>query len=242
MNKSQLVSNYRNLKQRFLELRYRAAHAFNLFRMRFLKLIVSTHVVLPIEFQFNTKLASPRGRMDPEGKKYSMGYELDLLDLPNGIRTELIKLNSIIRLYFGGDYLINTPTIWRNIGIQKKYQSLDIYSQVWHYDKVFDYRNLQLFILLSDVTLDDGPLEWLPGADERLIHSDAMNRNTTSLTENQEIQRLIGNRGDALLLSTGSIPHRAGIPAPGRQRDILSIAFFPTYSNIGMDAKQLLIK
>lgn len=65
-----------------------------------------------------------------------------------------------------------------------------------------------------------------------------MNRNNKDL--NLIARKLTGKRGDTLLFSTGSTPHRAGIPAEGRHRDIFSIAFFPAYTNIGQSSIALL--
>lgn len=67
------------------------------------------------------------------------------------------------------------------------------------------------------------------------IHCDVESRNRADLGD-AEVVKLTGVRGDALLFSTGSTPHRAGIPAHGNYRDIFSISVFPVYTGIGVSA------
>lgn len=65
------------------------------------------------------------------------------------------------------------------------------------------------------------------------VHCDVESRNGADLGD-AEVVKLTRVRGKVLLFSTGSTPHRAGIPAHGNYRDIFSIAFFPVYTGIGV--------
>jgi hypothetical protein len=85
--------------------------------------------------------------------------------------------------------------------------------------------------------VDDGPFEYVANPDEHNILPSVFERNNKDL--NLNIRKLTGKRGDTLLFSTGSTPHRAGVPAEGRYRDIFSIAFFPAYTKIGRSSTDL---
>lgn len=217
----------------------RLGHARDIFKMRFIHLAVGTHVDLPDTFVFDETKAAGRGRVAPDGKHYSSAYELDWQAIPEEIKAEIRNLDSVMRLYFGGDYLINTANVWRNVGIPDEYRSLDIYSQVWHYDHVIDYRNLQLFVLLTDTTDSHGPFEYLANPSETEVNTVAEARSGAEIP-GAEIGKLTGVRGDAMLFSTGATPHRAGVPHFGNHRDIFSISFFPVYTGLGTSAKVLL--
>lgn len=223
------------LKANLVEIYRRLGHAYGIFRMRFIPLAVTTHIDLPETFVFDQARGVSRGRQAPDGKHYSSIYELEWTEIPAAIRQEIKKFDTVLRLYFGGDYLIHAANVWRNTGLPDEYRSLDIYSQVWHYDHVVDYRNMQLFVLLSDTTDQHGPFEYIANASKVEVHRDVESRNGAELAD-AEVVKLTGVRGDALLFSTGSTPHRAGIPAHGNYRDIFSIAFFPVYTGIGVSA------
>lgn len=227
------------MKKYLIELKNRISHSFRILKVKMLPLIVKTRVSLPDEFVFDEGRAQPRGRVAPDQNYYSTYYQLDLSELPSEILDEIKNFDSVLRLYFGGEYLISSPQIWRNIGLPKEYRELDIYSQVWHYDTVYDYRNVQLFILISDTTMSHGPFHYQKNADVHNVNPDVLKRNTTDLP-GAEVEYLVGKRGDTLLFSTGSIPHRAGIPDPSLQRDMFSICFFPVYTNIGVKSSLLL--
>ena len=233
-----LLAPLSQLKTLATERYRRIGHAYDIFRMRFIPLAVKTQTALPDSFVFNQEKAVSRGRQAPDGKYYSLTYELQWPAIPAEIQAEIKKFDTVLRLYFGGDYLIHTANVWRNIGIPDEYRSLDIYSQVWHYDHVVDFRNVQLFVLLSDTSEEHGPFEYVANASETEVNPDVQARNGAELSD-AKIAKLTGKRGDGMLFSTGATPHRAGIPKFGNHRDIFSIAFFPPYTGLGVSAKAL---
>lgn len=236
--KQGLLAPLRNARAFLIERYRRLGHARDIFKMRFIQLSVGTHIDLPETFVFDESKAKNRGRQAPDGKYYSSFYTLDWPSIPEAIKQDILKFDSVLRLYFGGDYLINTANVWRNVGIPDEYRSLDIYSQVWHYDHVVDYRNLQLFVLLTDTTDRHGPFEYLVDASETEVSAVAQARSGAEIS-NARIGKLTGVRGDGMLFSTGATPHRAGIPDYGNHRDIFSISFFPVYTGLGVSAKTL---
>ena len=214
------------------EIYFRFWHALKIFNTRLFRLTVKTKIQLPDNFNYDETLAQPRGRKAPNGEFYSRSYDLDYEKISDSIWKEIRNFDSVLRLYFGGDYLMTKPHIWRNRGLPKNYSNLDIFSQVWHYDKVVDYRNVQLFIFLDDTTMSHGPFQYDEQSSQTHVLKDVSQRTSTTLAANK-LATLTGERGDSLWFSTGSMPHRAGIPEEGLSRDMLSISFFPLYTSIG---------
>ena len=87
------------------------------------------------------------------------------------------------------------------------------------------------------MTDNDGPFEYVVNPNEYNILPSVLDRENKDI--DLKVQKLTGKRGDTFLFSTGSTPHRAGIPAEGRHRDIFSIAFFPAYTKIGRSSTDL---
>ncbi len=229
---------YSWLRQRVPEVYFRALHASRVFSKRFFTLSVFGHIDLEQSFGLNEGKAIDRGNRAPDGRYYSKYHTLDWAEAPAAVKQAIRNYDSVIRMYLGDGYLINDGLIWRNYSIPAEYRNTELFSQHWHYDKVVDFRNIQLFVLLGDVTEDDGPFEYVSNPDEQNILPSVLDRNNKDI--GLKTRKLTGKRGDTLLFSTGSTPHRAGIPAEGRHRDIFSIAFFPAYTKIGRSSVDLL--
>lgn len=225
-------------RSRVLELTHRFIHAKNVFSKRFFTLAIPGHVDLEESFIFDEARAKDRGAKAPDGRYYSKYYNLGWSELPKDIKAKIRSYDSVIRMYLGDDYLINDGLVWRNMSIPPEFKGSELFSQHWHYDKVVDFRNIQLFVLLHDTNGEDGPFEYVSEPDEHSIMPSVLKR--TNMDVGVKTAKLTGKRGDCFLFSTGSTPHRAGIPAEGRHRDIFSIAFFPAYTGIGINSKVLL--
>ncbi len=178
---------------------------------------------LPDDFVFQVDQALPRGLLR-EGRHYSSGYFLELSDLPDTVFDLVQMVAQIARIYFQADAVIRQPYLWRNHHLSPSYRFQDVYSDNFHQDLVVDQFNLQLFILLHDVTEDHGPLVYL-----RVDQQEKYLNKTRSRLDHVDCTGIsfVGKRGDCLLLSTGYTLHRASSPAEGKHRDMLSIAFFP---------------
>lgn len=233
-----LKTIYSYLRGRIPEVYFRAVHASRVFSKRFFTLSVFGHLELEPGFGLDESRAIDRGNRAPDGRCYSKYQTLDWTELPVQVKSAIRNYDSVLRMYLGDGYRINEGLIWRNWSIPAEYRDTELFSQHWHYDKVVDFRNIQLFVLLGDVTEDDGPFEYVVNPNERNILHSVFDRNNKDL--NLKTRKLTGKRGDTFLFSTGSTPHRAGIPAEGRHRDIFSIAFFPAYTKIGRSSTDLL--
>lgn len=231
-------SIYSWARQRPTEVYHRAKHATSIFSKRFFSLAIAGHIDLEDEFVFDPTKAIDRGSMAPDGRYYSQYHVVPWEEIPQSIKSAVKNYDTVIKMFLGDGYMINEGNLWRNHSIPKEYRNTELFSQNWHYDKVVDFRNIQLFVLVGDVSVDDGPFEFIANPDEHKLLPSVMDRNNKDL--NLIARKLTGKRGDTLLFSTGSTPHRAGIPAEGRYRDIFSIAFFPAYTNIGQSSIALL--
>ena len=225
------------VRLRYRELTRRFSHASSIFKKRFFSLAVKGHIELDPTFQFDTSKAQPRGEKAPDGKYYSQYYSLSWDEFPVEIKNSIRNYDTVIRMFLGDDYRINVGNAWRNMSIPEEYRNSELFSQHWHYDRVVDFRNIQLFVLLQDVTQDEGPFEYVTEPDEYNIAPSVVLRTNADFAAKKG--KLTGVRGDTLLFSTGSTPHRAGVPAEGRHRDIFSVAFFPAYTDIGVSSRTL---
>lgn len=225
-------------RQRPPEVFHRARHALSIFSKRFFTLAIAGHIELEDDFIFRQDKAIDRGYMAPNGRYYSQYHVVPVEEFPSSVKRAIKNYDTVLRMFLGDGYRINEGNVWRNHSIPSEYRNTELFSQHWHYDKVVDFRNIQLFVLLGDVTEDDGPFEYVGNPDEHIILPSVFDRNNKDL--DRKTRKLIGKRGDTFLFSTGSTPHRAGIPAEGRHRDIFSVAFFPAYTNIGRISADLL--
>lgn len=232
-----LKASHSWLRRRIPEVYFRAVHASRIFSKRFFTLSVSGYIDLESGFGLDESRAIDRGNRAPDGRCYSKCHTVDWSEIPLSIKKAIRNYDSVIRMYLGDGYHIKDGLIWRNYSIPAEFRNAELFSQHWHYDKVVDFRNIQLFVLLGDVTDNDGPFEYVVNPNEYNILPSVLDRENKDI--DLKVQKLTGKRGDTFLFSTGSTPHRAGIPAEGRHRDIFSIAFFPAYTKIGRSSTDL---
>lgn len=121
---------------------------------------------------------------------------------------------------------IESTLLWRNFYTSDP----RVYSGDWHYDRRPE--NLfRVFILVDDVLNNDyGPFAYIPKGDENKSIGWIYNRkNLFTLHTQQSLDRLavyyIGRAGEAMLVDTQRLLHRASVPKQGFSRDMLEIVF-----------------
>lgn len=201
-------------------------------RPRFLEVLGS------IEFSkvplYDYTKEKPRGRQSPiDGSYYSWGYIDEAYNAIDVFKPIIIEHRDKISAVLGADFHISPPTFWRTTHMPVELQHKDIYSQVFHQDSVYDQYNIQIFLLLEDVSEVQGPFEWVSRQYHRKAFRHASKRDQILLPSNVRINKLVGLKGDYLVLSTGYSIHRDGIPEHGRSRRLCSIGLFPSYTKIG---------
>lgn len=213
--------------------------ALRTFSERYTHISFKGHIDLPQKFIFDENRSKPRGNAI-EGKYYSSSYDLEFNELPEEVKELVLSFRSIIETYFACDMNIATSTCWRNKHIPQHIIEMDgeIISNAFHQDLVFDQYNLQLFILLQSTEIKHGPFEYLEPAIQSKEMQYYKKRNRKKALS--ESVKLTGKRGDFMLFTTGMTLHKAGVPELNQHRDIFSIAFFPSYSNIGTPISDLI--
>lgn len=201
---------------------------------------------LPDSLQYDHSLEKTRSNFGINAKDvYSYGYELSPLAIAGVVQPLLGENHLEISRILGSNFLVNNIRFWRNLSMPNSEHSIDHYSNVFHQDTVRDQNLIQIFVLLSDVTVDDGPFEWYEKDQHHQVHHSFKHRSSIPYSKHKLFSipsphQLTGSRGSYLLLNTGYHYHRDSIPMPGRDRVIMSIGLFPKYTNIGMPSTSFL--
>jgi hypothetical protein len=153
------------------------------------------------------------------------------LDLPpDGLPEEVMLwvryVTSRLPAALGVDPLAIGITLYRNRATQDR----RLISADWHFDRrPTDW--LRYFIYLSNVDSDAGPFQFIDLPHSRQLTRQGFRRQSPSWQSRVEassgIHRLLGDAGSGLVINVERLLHRAGIPAPGRHRDMLEIIFKP---------------
>lgn len=161
-----------------------------------------------------------------------------LIKNPSDIFPELKQLITedifqLISDYYRNGFALKHLRIWRNYGVDINPQSKNLFSNQWHNDEFVTTR-LKLFIYLSnDVDKSKGATEFITREKTTAIMRSFgyLNRDWVSNTVNQKFHddsffcRIEGGVGTTFFLNATELLHRAGIPEPGKYRDIIQFEF-----------------
>ena len=143
-----------------------------------------------------------------------------------GVLTE--SLMQLIEGVYGCHARLTSVNCWRNyhLPLDEAERREFGYSHYWHNDRV-PIDTLKLFVALSDIDEQDGPLYLIPKDVSRRIVNRSFHRKESRHAPrlNAAAVRMTGPRGTAVLCDSTRCLHRAGIPAAGRQRDMLQLVF-----------------
>ena len=175
---------------------------------------------------------------DPDGRPTAAGdgriVQRDLVD-PLGRIPEIIEfldepLRRLLEACYRTHFRLDRVAYWRNYHVppQITEQKEVGYSHYWHNDG-HPVDMLKLFIVMTDVSEEDGPFHALPKSVSRRIVRRGFDRKRfrhgDESLERTAVFKLVGPRGTAALCNTTLCLHRAGVPAPGRYRDLLQFQF-----------------
>lgn len=165
---------------------------------------------------------------------------LRMIPLPHRLIPEIQDLlteeiRSLIRAYYGSHFQVKYVKCWRNYHVPPEVRDSEgtVLGDHWHSDPR-PTSWFKLFVNLSDVTEDSGPLHLLPISEtkslvrRRLGRSDEPGDLREILKDSSEVVRATGPPGTAFLTNTQHCLHRAGIPEPGETRDIVQFQFLPS--------------
>ncbi len=130
------------------------------------------------------------------------------------------QLNSTVKLIFdrqfcnfltfqtGFKYSIDFFGAYQNFPIPKKYIDKPWYANHYHLDKPNSKNMLKLFIPMSEIGMNDGPLELID--------------------INRKKQYLVGGLGDIFLCKLNVCPHKAGVPIEDNKTNLIMIQLNPS--------------
>ena len=130
------------------------------------------------------------------------------------------NLNSIVKLIFDRDFcnFLTSQTVFKysvdffgayqNFPIPKENMDKPWYANHYHFDKPNSKNMLKVFIPMTKIGMNDGPLELID--------------------INQKIQYLVGDMGDIFLCKLNVCPHKAGVPKKENKTNLIMIQLNPS--------------
>ena len=198
---SKVVTFFENC---FLRRKYKSEHSLD--KNGFLKITSKSKLNIS-ELRFDIVLH------DNEKSFYSNKYQKKII-------LSQKKLNSIIKLIFdaqfrnfltsqtGFKYSIDFFGAYQNFHIPKKHIEKPWYANHYHLDKPNSKNMLKIFIPMSEIGMNDGPLELID--------------------INQTKQYLVGDLGDIFLCKLNICPHKAGVPQNGNKTSLIMMQLNPS--------------
>ena len=198
---SKVVTFFENC---FLRRKYKSKHSLD--KNGFLKITSKSKLNIS-ELRFDIVLH------DNEKSFYSNKYQKKII-------LSQKKLNSIIKLIFdaqfrnfltsqtGFKYSVDFFGAYQNFHIPKKHIEKPWYANHYHLDKPNSKNMLKIFIPMSEIGMNDGPLELID--------------------INQTKQYLVGDLGDIFLCKLNICPHKAGVPQNGNKTSLIMMQLNPS--------------
>ena len=194
-------------------------------------------VLEPIRSKYNKMIESDEYsviRTQYKGEVYSRYILMSPKNIPELAGLLNDDIIDLIEQCYGSHFEVMSVYCWRNYHVPSKVvEETETFSDRWHCDKQnTDFLNL--FVLLSDVTEEDGPFHIQPtDRTKYLIKKGFGNRHNYNihpelLEDPKYVTKATGPAGTSLLCNTSLCFHKAGIPNQGRFRDILQFRFSPS--------------
>lgn len=178
------------------------------------------------------------GTGEYEGKAYSIHIQKPHKNIPEVghlIEGDIVK---IIEGYYGGPFKISRIDLWRNLHTPKEIESTkETFSNYWHCD-ARDLKYLKLFVLLSDVTENDGPFHIISQQRTKQIMKmgfgtrEDYNVGEQELEDPEHTLKALGKTGMAYFANTQLCLHKAGMPSKNHQRDVVQFVIEPSNESI----------
>lgn len=184
----------------------------------------------------------PRGKKNKaDNKYYSRALKKIAVNIPEIKQIISPELDDMLKEYFGSNYAVTSVLCWRNYSIPETNDNKYFYSNEWHNDYM-PPKELKLFINMTDVTEDDGPLHVVSypttvGWVDRGIYQgrQAAANDIPAMETSNELVRHTGKAGSAVFCHTSTCLHRADIPKQGHYRDMLEFQFRPAIQPLPSD-------
>jgi hypothetical protein len=193
-------------------------------------------LVARLQSQFARLIVDPRTSLPigPRVKDAIRGIVDPLERMPDLQHLLSDEVRRVLRTYYGTHFKVEHVRLWRNLHVPGPFAQQDVYSNLWHNDHD-PVTLLRLFVYMSDsVTRETGGTRFHPIATTKTIIRRGYLRRRAILPPARRIledeSRVLcfeGDAGSACLLNPQLCLHRAGVPAPGTQRDMIQFTIAP---------------
>ena len=145
----------------------------------------------------------------------------------------------IIEGYYGGHFKVTRIAMFRNLHTPKEIESTkETFSNYWHCD-ARDLKYLKLFVLLKDVTDDDGPFHIISQQRTKQLMKMGFGTREDYNVSEQELEdpehtlKVVGKTGMAYFANAQLCLHKAGMPSENHHRDVIQFVFEPSDEPLG---------
>ena len=149
-----------------------------------------------------------------EGSVFHKGWKLIHKQTEEEIVNSIILSNmSQIRGYLGKHFCLEKAIIFRNYNFQEEFSGYNVYSNVWHQDSFDGNRLLKIFVLLDEVSDNDGPFHY-HNLKNNKVHWEKLKERWSfkkfgGVEEISDQETFTGKIGDYLIMGTSRLMHRA---------------------------------
>ena len=151
------------------------------------------------------------------------------------------EIINVIEQYYKSHFKVTKFAFWRNYHVSSQVaKQKELMSSNWHCD-ASNTSWVKLFVYLTDVTEKDGPFN-VQSKDRtkelmKLGYKNRSNYNIPlNVLENENfVWKATGDSGSAIMCNCNLGLHKAGIPEPGRYRDVIQFQFAPSNEPLAKD-------
>jgi len=169
-----------------------------------------------------------------KGKYYTRHLKRPYRDIPEFSKLLTHEIIETLEEYYHGYFKVELIECGRNYSVPLDVQKeKEFFSSRWHNDRQRTYYT-KLFVNLSDVTDNDGPSHIMTRSrTTQLLKMGFKNRVNYNLPievveDKKYLFKGTGTIGTAYLCNPQLCFHRAGMPAPNHQRDLITLRFEPS--------------
>jgi len=180
-------------------------------------------------------------RTEYKNKVYSRMISQVYKKIPQIANLLTDEIKDGLKQHYKGNFQVHHVLAWRNYHVPPEIiEEKKLFASNWHCDGR-DTSRVTLFINLSDVTEEHGPLHvQSKQRTKELIKMGFRGRHNYNLPEKvmedpNYVVKNIGPPGTSVLCNPQLCFHRAGIPGPNKIRDIMEIRFKPSNRPLDKD-------
>lgn len=180
-------------------------------------------------------------RTEYKNKVYSRMISQVYKKIPQIANLLTDEIKDGLKQHYKGNFQVHHVLAWRNHHVPPEIiEEKKLFASNWHCDGR-DTSRVTLFINLSDVTEEHGPLHvQSKQRTKELIKMGFRGRHNYNLPEKvmedpNYVVKNIGPPGTSVLCNPQLCFHRAGIPGPNKIRDIMEIRFKPSNRPLDKD-------